>query len=179
MVIIPLLERHQGSWDRGLWLPKNEPKEESEGEPDELTTNLPGLVCASLYTLLHLCKQNDSDIIMMSWSSASSFRWEKSLYMCSRVMLTCLWICWHPQPISLYQPCTNCYVNSVSWFLHLWYAPPGILLCPHTGACSLLKTQCNKNECKNRKKCMIRWMIMAVKQTQAVVRHPTLQKHLC
>ena len=32
----------------GLQLPKNEPKEESEGEPDELTTNPQGL-CALPY----------------------------------------------------------------------------------------------------------------------------------
>ena len=56
---------------------------------------------------------------MMSQSSASSFRWEKPLCMHSRATLTCLHICQHPQPIFLYQPCTNCYVNLVCQFLYL------------------------------------------------------------
>ena len=64
----------------------------------------PQCSCRSLlYTMIDLHKQYNSDLmIMMSQSSASSFRWEKPLHMCSRVMLTCL--CSHrcPWPTPLY-----------------------------------------------------------------------------
>ena len=61
MVIIPLPKRHQGSRDRGSMASqtnqlKNEPKMKNQWR-------IPGLVHISLYTLLHLCKQNNSDII--------------------------------------------------------------------------------------------------------------------
>ena len=44
-------------------------------------------------------------------------------------MLTCLHIHQHPQPISLYQPCMNCYMNSISQFLHLSHMYESMHVC--------------------------------------------------
>ena len=77
------------------------PKIQTEIEP-------PGLMWEPLYRIVTLCKQHNSDVmIMTSQSSASSFRWERHLCMHSRVMLTCLHICRHPWPTPICH-CMNC-----------------------------------------------------------------------
>ena len=77
---------------------------------------------------------------MMSLSSASSFRWVKPSHMYSRVILTHMHICQHPQPMSLTQPCMSCYVSSISLFLCLWNIHRLIDVCACTYTCMHIYT---------------------------------------
>ena len=70
---------------------------------------------------------------------------KKPLHTCSRVMPTCLCLCWHPWPVSLTPPCMNCSVSFVSHVWHLWLSPPGILVCPCTRVWNLVKTIAQNN----------------------------------
>ena len=70
---------------------------------------------------VHLCKQYNIDIMIYHDHLLPCFGWEKSLCMCSRVMLTCLFICRCPQPTPSTCPHMNWYANFTSQFLQLWH----------------------------------------------------------
>ena len=103
-----------------------------------------GLVHEPFYTIVILHIQYSHDImIMTSWSSVFFFRWEISWCMCSRVMLTHLCICRCPWTYPMHST-WHAKLNFIPPFLWLWHSPPGKLVCPHTGACNLLKQyKCN------------------------------------
>ena len=65
----------------------------------------------------------------------------KPLCMCRGNAIICLHICWchcqNPQLLLLHP---SHIIFSLSWISCLWHSPPGISVCPHTGAWNLFTT---------------------------------------
>ena len=76
---------------------------------------------------------NDITIICLSLSAG------KALHMHRRITMVHLHTHWHPCQL-FPKLCTDLLINSISQILSLWHCLPGILVCPHTGVCNLLKT---------------------------------------
>ena len=102
------------------------------------------------YTLLLWHHGNDIMIICLFFLVGNSW------HMCSWVMLTHLCMCRHPW-LTPCIPTWTAILNFIPQFLQLWHSSLGIAVCPHTGACNLLK------QCKNDK--------ILTKWVQAVVIH--------
>ena len=117
--IIPLHERHWDRWDRESVAFPPKPKLTDCTNWTQLQPL--GLVQKAFYTLVHLCRPNDSDaMIMMLQSSASPFGQEKSLHMHSRAMPTHLHICRCPWPTPYILTWTT-KLNFIPQFLQLWH----------------------------------------------------------